>query len=66
MSYDSTVCPCGGSKLRETMLCAPCETHVAGSFDRVRMDDLNAPWAQRRAAAIRVLAVARRRMEGKS
>ena len=45
------------------MLCGACEDHVAGSFDRSRMDDLTAPWAQRRAAAIRVLAVSRKRLQ---
>jgi len=61
MSYDSIHCPCGGRKLPETMLCEACETHVACDPDRRRMEDPSANWCARRAAAIRLLAVARRR-----
>jgi hypothetical protein len=61
MSYEDTNCPCGGRKERETMLCQLCEQHVAGSFDRRRMDDESSTWGQRRAAAIRVLAAVRTR-----
>jgi len=43
------------------MLCAECEQYVAGSFDRRRMDDETSTWAQRRAAAIRVLSAVRTR-----
>jgi hypothetical protein len=61
MSYENNDCPCGGRKDRETMLCQPCEQHVAGSFDRREMDNQAATLGQRRAAAIRVLAAVRTR-----
>lgn len=61
MSYENTLCPCGGKKLTETMLCDDCEKAVAGTFDRTLMDDRTAPFEDRRRAAIRVLTVSRRR-----
>lgn len=61
MSYKNTRCPCGGQKLTETMLCPACETAVAGTYDRREMDNRAAPLEARRAAAIRLLAVSRRR-----
>lgn len=61
MSYDNTHCPCGGKKMTETMLCPECEVAVAGTFDRQEMDNPHASFEKRRNAAIRVLAVARRR-----
>ena len=61
MSYENTSCPCGEKKLTDTMLCAACETVVAGSYDRKAMDDHREPFELRRHAAMRVLAVSRRR-----
>jgi len=61
MSYENNKCPCGGRKLTETMLCDECEKAVAGTFDRLRMDDKSAILEDRRRSAIRVLAVARKR-----
>lgn len=61
MSYENTKCPCGGKKPTETMLCADCENAVAGTYDRVLMDNPNAGFGDRRRSAIRVLSVARRR-----
>jgi hypothetical protein len=61
MSYANTACPCGGRKRTETMLCNNCEQAFAATPDRQRMDDPTAPWESRRAAAIRILAAARRR-----
>lgn len=61
MSYENSKCPCGGRKLTDTMLCDDCEKAVAGTFDRREMDDPKAPRDVRRSAAIRLLAVARRR-----
>ncbi len=29
MSYEDTNCPCGGKKLRDTMLCDACEQELA-------------------------------------
>lgn len=66
MSWENTECPCGGEKLRETMICALCEAMVAGTYDRQRMDDPAVPLEQRRAAAIRVLAASRRRVTEKA
>jgi hypothetical protein len=61
MSYENTQCPCGGKKLIETMLCVECEQSLGGSFDRRRMEDPTASWEDRRASAIRLLTVARKR-----
>ena len=61
MSYENTACPCGGQKLTDTMLCAACETAVAGTYDRKAMDDHRETFELRRHAAMRVLAISRRR-----
>lgn len=61
MSYENTACPCGEKKRTDTMLCAACETAVAGSYDRKAMDDHHNPFELRRQSAMRVLAIARRR-----
>ena len=61
MSYENTACPCGGHKLTETMLCAACETAVAGSYDRKAMDDHRNGFELRRQSAMRVLSISRRR-----
>lgn len=61
MSYENEKCPCGDKKLTDTMLCGACEGVVAGTFDRVQMVDPAASFELRRNAAIRVLAVSRRR-----
>lgn len=61
MSWENTRCPCGGTKDRDTMLCTACEQAVAGSFDFTRMHDTTAHLSERRSAAVRVLAAARRR-----
>ena len=61
MSYENTACPCGRQKLTDTMICAACETAVAGSYDRVAMDDHRHPFELRRQSAMRVLAISRRR-----
>jgi hypothetical protein len=62
MSYENTQCFCGGQKLTNTMLCIACEDVVAGTYDRKHMDDRTASLESRRFAAIRVLAVSRRRL----
>jgi hypothetical protein len=61
MSYENIHCPCGGKKLTDTMLCPECETALADNFDRREMDNPRATFEHRRNAAIRVLAVSRRR-----
>lgn len=61
MSYENNKCPCGGRKLTETMLCDDCEKAVAGTFDRLNMDNHAVPVEVRRKSAIQVLAVCRKR-----
>ena len=61
MSYENTACPCGGQKLTDTMLCAACETAVAGTYDRKAMDDHRNGFELRRQSAMRVLSISRRR-----
>lgn len=46
------------------MLCNGCEKFVEGTFDRREIDNPNASIGSRRSAAIRVLAMARRRCVG--
>ena len=61
MAYDDTHCPCGGHKLRETMLCDPCEAHLADRPENLIMRDPLTTWEGRRSAAIRLIALARKR-----
>ena len=62
MAYDDMQCPCGGTKMRETMLCLACETHLADHPEmRVLRDSLGYSVNSRRGAAITLLALARRR-----
>jgi len=63
MSYESTTCPCGGRKERETMICDPCKAFAAitAANDLSLYEDHRIPTATRRAMAIRILAIARRR-----
>lgn len=62
MAYDDMTCPCGDTKMRETMLCLACEKH----FDEhpemtVFRDDVRYTVNSRRSAAIVILSLARRR-----
>lgn len=61
MAYDDTHCPCGGHKLRETMLCDSCEAHLADRPENRVMRDTTSTWEQRRSAAIRLIGLARKR-----
>jgi len=63
MSYESTTCPCGGRKGRETMICDPCKAFasITAANDLALYEDHRIPTATRRAMAIRILAIARRR-----
>lgn len=64
MSWDDTRCPCGDRKERETLLCPACREQFKNTIEMKvfsaivpRVDNR----AERRAAAIRLLAMARRR-----
>jgi hypothetical protein len=62
MAYDDMNCPCGGTKMRETMLCLACETHLANHPEmRVLRDAIGYSVNLRRTAAITLLSIARRR-----
>jgi hypothetical protein len=61
MSYENTSCPCGGRKERETMLCAPCIAATEGTIEAAVMHDTTRTWQTRRNAAIRLIAMARKR-----
>lgn len=61
MSYENTICPCGGRKERETMLCASCAAATDHIADAAIMADSTRPWQARRNAAIRLIATARKR-----
>jgi hypothetical protein len=61
MSYENTACPCGGKKERETMICADCEQHFAATIEIATVQKKSWPMEVRRNAAIRLLAMARRR-----
>ena len=67
MSYENTTCPCGGRKERETMICDPCKAFasVTAANDLSLYEDHRIPTATRRAMAIRILAIARRRGNAK-
>jgi hypothetical protein len=59
MAYDDTHCPCGGQKIRETMLCDPCQIRLASRPENLILQDAASTWEQRRSAAIRLIALAR-------
>jgi len=63
MSYESTTCPCGGRKEREVMICDPCKAFASttAANDLALYADHRIPVETRRAMAIRILAIARRR-----
>ena len=67
MSYENTSCPCGGRKERETMICDPCKSFasVTAANDLSLYEDHRIPVKTRRAMAIRILAIARRRGNAK-
>lgn len=63
MSYADTNCACGGRKLTDSLLCAKCEASFATTDDLATYRDERASVVLRRTAAIRLLALARRRRQ---
>jgi hypothetical protein len=61
MAYDDTHCPCGCRKMTQTLLCDACAQQVSPSTDWQLYADEKLSVGTRRAAAIRLLAVARKR-----
>lgn len=61
MAYDDTKCPCGGHKLAGTMLCSACEAYTASTPEMALLRDEQVSPQGRRSAAIRLLAMSRRR-----
>jgi len=61
MSYHGTKCPCGGKKERDTMICSPCEQFLGSTQEFAAMNNQKLAMNNRRAAAIRVLSMSRKR-----
>ena len=61
MAFDDTNCPCGDSKERETMLCQQCAGYFGHTVEMAAVNNLQWPVEARRASAIRLLAMSRRR-----
>lgn len=61
MSFENTQCPCGGTKERETLICRDCLTQFTGSMELAIYQQHDGRTESRRAAAIRLLAMARKR-----
>jgi hypothetical protein len=61
MSYEDTNCPCGDKKERETMICQQCETTFASTTEVAALKIPDWPFEAKRCAAIRLLAMCRRR-----
>ena len=61
MSYQDTNCACGRRKLTDTLLCYACLQAFGGREEAAVYEDPQSPREQRRTAAIRLLAMARRR-----
>jgi hypothetical protein len=61
MSYENTSCPCGGRKERETILCRDCQDYTASTIEAAVMNDTTRTWQTRRNAAIRLIAMVRKR-----
>lgn len=61
MAFDDMRCPCGGTKMSETMLCLECEAAFTGTLDSKDFHDSRLSVDFRRTAAIKLLAMARRR-----
>jgi len=61
MSYESTVCPCGGKKMSNTMLCCTCETAYAEHPAMSVFKDESCDLESRRHAAITLVTLARGR-----
>jgi len=61
MSYDGTVCPCGGKKLGNTMLCDDCILHFQQHPAMLDFKNGKLDVEVRRHAAITLLALCRDR-----
>lgn len=61
MSYADTSCPCGGSKLSDTLLCDACRVALAARLEWATLNNEHAdPWLRRQAAII-LVTLARKR-----
>lgn len=63
MSYDNTACPCGSKKEQQTMICADCQNALKATREWQTLQDPNEPYWNKRPAAIKLLAMARRRQK---
>ncbi len=61
MSWEGTVCACGGVKERESLLCRECEEAFRHTPEMRMYLHPGSRWQSRRNAAILLLALARRR-----
>lgn len=61
MSYEGTVCPCGGKKLGNTMLCDGCVSEFGQHPSMADFRDGKLSTDTRRHAAVTLLALARGR-----
>ena len=63
MSYENTVCPCGGKKPTDTMFCSDCEAYLADRPEkRVYLDkDVDVDIRRHAAGILLTLAKGRRR-----
>lgn len=61
MAYDDMHCPCGGTKMTETMLCLACEAHFADRDEMRIYRDETYSVDRRRSSAVALLSMARRR-----
>jgi len=61
MSYSNTSCPCGGRKPADTMLCTDCVSAFSETPTMAIFLDPTKSFEARRPAAIRLIAMSRRR-----
>lgn len=61
MAYSDDQCPCGGKKDRDTLLCATCTEQFEDTAEMRTFRDPEASTPFKRAAAIRLLQLSRRR-----
>lgn len=59
MSYENNICPCGGKKPTETMLCPDCQEALKDRREMQIMQDEHEDVELRRHAAIILLTLAR-------
>lgn len=63
MIYSNSKCPCGDQKDPGTMVCITCSAFMAHVLEHTAYRDSRLPIHARRAAAIRVLQISRRRKQ---